>query len=429
PQTKEAIDHARAAKVPIIVAINKIDKPEANVDKIKNSLSEFQLISEAWGGETIFVEVSAKKKTGLDTLLEMILLQADLLELKANYEKPGKGNIIEAKLDRGRGPVATLLISEGKVKIGDYFVTGIYTGKVRALINDRGESVKESGPSTPVEVIGLDGVPQAGDSFVILKDEKAAREIAATRALKQRVSEMGQARKITLTDLFSQIKEGEVKELNLIIKGDVQGSVEALKESLMKLTRPEVKVVAIHIGVGGITESDVLLASASNAIIIGFNVTPETKASQLAEREKVDIRFYNIIYNAVSDVQAAMEGLLAPTLKERILGRAEVRQTFNVPKMGTVAGCYVLDGTISRTAAGVRLIRDSVVICDGKISSLRRFKDDVKEVQTGYECGIGIENYNDIKLKDIIEAYAIDKIAGKLSTLEARPRTEEKEPA
>lgn len=415
PQTVEAINHAQAAGVPIIVAINKIDKPEANVEKIKNSLAEYQLISEAWGGQTIFVEVSAKKKIGLDTLLEMILLQAEVLELKADPNKLGRGTIIEAKLDKGRGPVATVLISEGKIQIGDVFVTGSYSGKIRALINDRGQNVKESGPSCPVEVIGLEGVPAAGDSFVIVKDEKVAREIAASRALKQRVSEIGQGRKVTLDDLFSQIKEGDVKELRLVIKGDVQGSVEALRESLYKLTTPAVKVVVIHSGVGGITESDVLLASASNALIIGFNVTADTKGNQLAEREKVDIRFYNIIYNAVADVKAAMEGLLEPTLKERSLGKAEVRQIFSVPKIGVIGGCYVIEGVIARSALGVRLIRDGVVVYDGKLGSLRRFKDDVKDVQTGYECGIGIENFNDLKIGDIIEAYTIDKIAGKLS--------------
>ncbi|MBI3595265.1 MAG: translation initiation factor IF-2 [Nitrospirae bacterium] len=414
PQTVEAINHAQAAGVPIIVAINKIDKPEANVEKIRNSLSEFQLISEAWGGQTIFVEVSAKKKIGLDTLLEMILLQAEVLELKADPNKLGRGTIIEAKLDKGRGPVATVLISEGKIQIGDVFVTGSYAGKIRALINDRGQNVKESGPSSPVEVIGLEGVPSAGDSFVIVKEEKMAREIASSRALKLRVSEMGQARKVTLDDLFNQIKEGDVKELRLVLKGDVQGSVEALRESLNKLTTPAVKIVVIHSGVGGITESDVLLASASNALIIGFNVTADTKGNQLAEKEKVDIRFYNIIYNAVADVKAAMEGLLEPTLKERSLGKAEVRQTFSVPKIGVIGGCYVIEGVIARSAIGVRLIRDGVVIYDGKLGSLRRFKDDVKDVQTGYECGIGIENYNDLKIGDIIEAYTIDKIAGKL---------------
>ncbi|MBI1819636.1 MAG: translation initiation factor IF-2 [Nitrospirae bacterium] len=415
PQTIEAINHAKAAGVPIIVAINKIDKPEANPDRIKQSLTEYELIPEAWGGQTIFVEVSAKKKTGLDTLLEMILLQAEVLELKADPDKLGKGRIIEAKLDKGRGPVATVLISEGKIQIGDYFVTGIYSGKIRALINDLGQSVKESGPSCPVEVIGLDGVPLAGDSFVIVKEEKVARDIASSRALKQRVIEMSKSKKVTLDDLFAQIKEGDVKELKLVIKGDVQGSVEALRESLHKLSTPAVKVVVIHSGVGGITESDVLLASASNAIIIGFNVTAETKGNQLAEREKVDIRFYNIIYNAVADVKAAMEGLLEPTLKEKSMGKAEVRQTFSVPKMGVIGGCYVIEGMIGRSAAGVRLIRDNVVVYEGKLGSLRRFKDDVKEVQTGYECGIGIENYNDLKVGDIIEAYMIEKIAGKLA--------------
>ena len=414
PQTAEAINHAKAANVPIIVAINKIDKPEANAERVKNALAEFDLIPEAWGGKTIFAEVSAKKRVGLENLLEMILLQAEVLELKTNPNKPMTGTIIEAKIDRGRGPVATVLVQEGTLKAGDAFVTGSHFGKVRALINDVGEKVAEAGPSTPVEVIGLNGVPQAGDTFVVVSDERIAKEVANTRMQRQRLIELSQYRRVTLDDLYHEIQEGAVKELNLIIKADVQGSAEAIKESLEKLGTQAVKIRVIHRGVGGITESDVLLASASNAIIIGFNVRPEPKGQELAEREKVDIRLYTIIYDAIADVKAAMEGLLEPTLKERTLGRLEVRQVFNIPKQGAIAGGYVGEGVITRNSAGARVIRDSVVIYEGKLSSLRRFKDDVKEVQAGYECGAGIENFNDLKVGDIIEVYTYDKIAAKL---------------
>jgi translation initiation factor IF-2 len=415
PQTIEAIDHAKAAGVPIIVAVNKIDKPEANPEKVKNSLSEHGLISEAWGGQNIFVEVSAKKQIGLDTLLEMILLQADVLELKANPNKPAKGVIIEAKMDKGRGPVATGLVQEGTLKIGDVFVTGVFSGKVRGLINDEGTKVDQAGPAMPVEVIGLPGVPHAGDTFVVVKEEWLARDIAMTRMQRQRVVELAQYKRITLDDLYSQIKAGTVKELGIIIKGDVQGSVEALTESLEKLGAQSVKLRVIHGGVGGITETDVLLASASNAIIIGFNIRPEPKAQALAERESVDVRLYTVIYDAIADVKAAMEGLLEPTLKERVLGRAEVRQIFQTPKAGVIAGAYVTDGLVSRNSAGVRVLRDQAVVYQGKVGSLRRFKDDVREVQTGYECGIGVENFNDLKAGDIIEFYTIDKIAAKLA--------------
>ncbi len=414
PQTIEAIHHAKAAGVPLIVAINKIDKPSANPDRVKNALSEHGLISESWGGDTIMVEVSAKQKTGLDQLLEMILLQAEVLELKADPHQLAKGAVVEAKLERGRGPVATVLVQSGTLHVGDVFVVGSFSGKVRALISHTGAKVQEAGPSIPVEVNGLPGVPSAGDVFQAVKDERVAREIAEDRARKQRAAELAGAGKVSLDDLFAKIQEGSVKELSLVIKADVQGSSEALAAAVEKLPTDMVKLKVIHNGVGGITESDVLLAAASNAIIIGFNIRPEPKASALAERERVDVRLYTIIYDALNDIKAAMEGLLEPTLKERVLGRAEVRQVFTVSKAGTIAGSYVIDGTITRASAGVRVIRDNVVVYQGKLGSLRRFKDDVREVQQGYECGIGVENFNDVKSGDIIEAYAIDKIAAKL---------------
>jgi translation initiation factor IF-2 len=414
PQTVEAIHHAKAASVPLIVAMNKMDKPGANPDRVRNALSEHGLISEAWGGDTIMVEVSAKQKTGLDQLLEMILLQAEVLELKADPHQLAKGAVVEAKLERGRGPVATVLVQSGTLHVGDVFVVGAFSGKVRALISHTGAKVQEAGPSVPVEVIGLPGVPSAGDVLQAVKDERVAREIAEDRARKQRAAELAGAGKVSLDDLFAKIQEGSVKELSLVIKADVQGSSEALAAAVEKLPTNVVKLRVIHNGVGGITESDVLLAAASNAIIIGFNIRPEPKASALAEKERVDIRLYTIIYDALNDIRAAMEGLLDPTLKERTLGRAEVRQVFTVSKAGTIAGSYVIDGTITRASAGARVIRDNVVVYEGRLGSLRRFKDDVREVQQGYECGIGIENFNDVKVGDVIEAYAIDKIAAKL---------------
>jgi translation initiation factor IF-2 len=414
PQTVEAIHHAKAAGVPLIVAINKIDKPSANPDRVRNALSEHGLISEAWGGDTIMVEVSAKQRTGLDQLLEMILLQAEVLELKADPHQLAKGAVVEAKLERGRGPVATVLVQNGTLHVGDAFVVGAFSGKVRALIGHTGAKVQQAGPSVPVEVIGMPGVPSAGDVFQAVKDERIAREIAEDRARKQRAAELAGAGKVSLDDLFAKIQEGSVKELSLVIKADVQGSSEALATAVEKLPTDVVKLRVIHNGVGGITESDVLLAAASNAIIIGFNIRPEPKASDLAEKEHVDVRLYTIIYDALNDIKAAMEGLLEPTLKERVLGRAEVRQVFTVSKAGTIAGSYVIDGTITRGSAGVRVIRDNVVVYQGKLGSLRRFKDDVREVQQGYECGIGVENFSDIKAGDVIEAYAIDKIAAKL---------------
>ncbi|HYA12041.1 MAG TPA: translation initiation factor IF-2 [Thermodesulfovibrionales bacterium] len=414
PQTVEAINHAKAANVPIVVAINKIDKPEANLSKVRNELAEHGIIPEEWGGQNIFVEVSAKKAIGIESLLEMILLQSEIMELKANPEKKARGTIIEAKLDRGRGPVATVLVQAGTLRIGDTFLAGIHVGKVRALIDDTGKRITEAGPTTPVEVIGFPEVPSAGDIFIAVDDEKRARQIALARQQKQRLADMAKTRKLTLDELYAKIKEGEIKDLNIIIKGDVQGSVEALKDALESITHTQVKVRVIHSSVGGINESDIMLASASNAIIIGFNVRPEPKAYQAAEKEGVDVRLYNVIYDAIEDVKKALEGLLEPTLKEKTLGRAEVRQVFPISKIGTVAGCYVLDGSISRSSDGVRIIRDSIVVYDGKVGSLKRFKEDIREVQAGYECGILIENFNDIKVGDILENYIIEKIATKL---------------
>jgi translation initiation factor IF-2 len=414
PQTREAVSHAKAAGVPIIVAINKIDKPDAKPDRVKQELAEFELTPEEWGGQTIFCEVSAKKKIGIEHLLEMILIQADVLELKANPDKMARGAVIEAKLDRGRGPVATVLVQSGTLKVGDFFVTGAQFGKVRALINDKGERIESAGPSRPAEVIGFASVPLAGDRFSVIEEERKARQIAELRQTKQRSTEMGSLKKVTLEDLHTQIQEGMVKELNIVIKADVSGSAGAIVDSLEKLSTAAVKLKVIHSSVGAITETDVMLAAASNAIIIGFSVRAEPKATELAQREGVDIRLYNIIYNAIDDIKAAMEGLLEPTLKERILGRAEVRQTFHVSKIGTIAGSYVIDGVMTRQNDGVRVLRDNVLVYTGKLHSLKRFKDDAREVQTGYECGIGVENFNDLKVGDIIEAFVIDKVAAKL---------------
>ena len=414
PQTREAVNHAKAAGVPIIVAINKIDKPDAKPERIRQELSDLQLLPEEWGGQTIFCEVSAKMRIGLEHLLEMVLIQADVLELKANPDKPARGTIVEAKLDKGRGPVATVLVQSGTLKHGDIFVSGMQSGRVRALINDKGERVELAGPSVPVEVIGFSGVPAAGERFVVLDEERKARQVAEFRMNKQRSVDMAAMKKVTLEDLHSQILEGVVKELYIVLKADVQGSVGAIVDSLEKLSTSAVKLKVIHSSVGAINETDVMLAAASNAIIIGFNIRPEPKAAEIAQREGVDIRLYNIIYNIIDDIKLAMEGLLEPTLKEKVLGRAEVRQTFQVPKLGMIAGSYVLDGVMTRQSEGVRVLRDNVVIYQGKLHSLRRFKDDVREVQTGYECGIGIENFNDLKTGDVIEAFTIEKIAAKL---------------
>jgi len=409
PQTIEAINHAKAANVPIIVAINKIDKSGVNPDRVKQELTEYGLIPEDWGGDTICVPVSAKTKQGIDTLLEMILLVAEMQELKANPNRPAKGTIIEAKLDKGRGPVATVIVQKGTLKVGDSIIAGTAYGKVRALIDDKGKKVKSAGPSMPVEILGLSEVPNAGDILYVVSDEKTARQISEIRKEKEKQKYFASSSKITLQDLYSQIKEGKVKELNIIVKADVQGSVEALKQALEKLSNDEVRVRVIHGGVGAITETDVTLASASNAIIIGFNVRPNSMAMQLAEREKVEIKTYRIIYEAIDDIQAAMKGMLEPEYKEVITARLVVRQTFKVSSIGTIAGCYVEDGKVNRNN-NIRVIRNGVVIYEGKIASLKRFKDDVREVAAGYECGLTIEKFNDIKEGDILETYTIEEV-------------------
>jgi translation initiation factor IF-2 len=419
PQTVEAINHARAAGVPIIVAINKIDKPEANLERIRQGLADYGLVSEEWGGDTICAPVSAKTKEGIDHLLEMILLQSEVLDLKANPDKLARGTIVEAKLDRGRGPVATVLVQEGTLKRGDPFVCGGNYGRVRAMIDDKGDKVESAGPSVPVEILGLQGVPEAGNSFVAVQDEATARQVAEHRRSKQREQDLSKTAKVSLEDLYQQIQTGSMKELGVVVKADVQGSVEALRDALTRLSTPEVKVNVLHGSVGGITESDVLLASASNAVIIGFNVRPETKAGEIAEREGVDIRLYNIIYDAQNAVREAMEGLLEPTVQEKALGRAEVRQTFTIPGGGIVAGSYVVDGKIVRNAQA-RLVRDHVVVYTGKISSLRRFKEDAREVSSGYECGITLEDYQDIKQGDVVEAFEMETVVRKLSAPTAR---------
>lgn len=409
PQTIEAINHAKAAEVPIIVAINKIDKPTASPDRIKQELTEYGLIPEEWGGDTICVSVSAHTHEGLDNLLEMILLVAEMQELKANPKRLAKGSVIEAQLDKGRGPVATLLVQTGSIHVGDSITAGTAYGKVRAMINDKGKRVKKAGPSTPVEILGLSEVPTAGDVFYVVKDDKIARTIAEKKKEEIREEQLNRTQKLSLDDLFSKIQEGEIKEINVIIKADVQGSIEALKQSLERLSDDEVKIKTIHSGVGAISESDVTLALASNTIIIGFNVRPDQNAQALAEKENVDIRLYRVIYDAIEDMQDAMRGMLDPEYKEIVKGRARVRQTFKVPSIGTIAGCYITDGKINRNNE-VRIIRDGIVIHEGSISSLKRFKDDAKEVAAGYECGIGIERYNDIKEEDIIEAFDMEEI-------------------
>jgi translation initiation factor IF-2 len=411
-QTVEAINHAKVAGVPIIVAINKIDKPGADPGKIRQALTEYNLLSEEWGGETIFCEVSAKKKLGIEELLEMILLQADVMELKADPNRPARGVIIEAKLDRGRGPVATVLIQEGTLREGDAFVSKTEFGRVRALINDQGRRISEAGPAMPVEVIGFSRVPQVSTEFICVEDEKKARSIGEYWIRKERERELNVSSKITLEQLYQKMKEG-VKELNVIIKADVQGSVEALIDALNKLSTDDIRLKIIHSSTGTIKETDVMLASASNAVVIGFNVRPDARVAELAGQEGVDVKLYDIIYNVIADVKAAMEGLLDPIFKEVVQGRAEVREIFRVPKVGAIAGSYVTDGKINRTA-GLRLLRDGVVVFEGKIGSLRRFKDDAKEVATGFECGIGIEGFNDIHAGDVIEVYVKEQIERKL---------------
>ncbi len=413
PQTLEAIDHAKAAKVPIIVAINKMDKPDANPDRIKQQLSQHGILIEEYGGETVCVEISARKKMNIDTLLEMILLVADLLDLKASPGRLSTGTILEAKLDKSRGPVGTVLVQNGTLHIGDVFVAGAVMGRVRAMFNDMGHKMRESLPGEPIEVLGFQGVPQAGDSFQVFKDEFKARSIVAFRQSKARELATQVGSRLSLEQLFSKIQQGEIRELPIIIKADVQGSLEVLSETLTKLGTSEVKIRIIHSGTGAITLSDVLLAEASNAIIIGYNVRPEPKARELAEKEKVDIRSHTVIYNITAEIRSALEGLLQPTIKEVFLGSLEVRDTFRIPKVGMIAGCYVSSGKITRSA-NVRLVRDHVVTYEGKISSLKRFKDDASEVKEGFECGVGIENYNDIKIGDTIEAYTTEKVARQL---------------
>jgi translation initiation factor IF-2 len=409
PQTIEAINHAKASEVPIIVAVNKMDKPNADPDRVQRQLAEVGLMPEDWGGDTIFVKVSAKQNQGIDGLLEMILLQSEVLELKANPNKLASGHVVESKLDSGRGPVATILIQDGTLRAGDPIVCGIYSGKVRAMLNDLGLPVDEAGPSIPVEILGLTGVPGAGDEFVALADEKNARQVSQHRAQKQRAKELAKTSRVSLESLFERMKEGEVKDLNLIIKADVDGSIEALRDSLIKLSNEEVKINVIHAATGTLTESDVSLAAVSDAIIIGFNVRPNTKVAEMANEEHVDVRYHNIIYNVIKEVKDAIVGMMESTYEERILGLAEVREVFHVPKVGAIAGAYVTEGKIER-GQRVRLLRDGIIQFEGKIASLRRFKDDVKEVLRGYECGIGIENYNDIKVGDEIQCFFLEEI-------------------
>ncbi len=415
PQTMEAIDHAKEAKVPIIVAINKVDLPEANIDRVKQQLSERELIAEDWGGDIAMVPVSALKKEGISELLESILIQAEVMELRANDERMAEGKIIESRIDPGRGTVASVLIERGTLKVGHSFIAGIYSGKVRALYNDRGEKVTEAGPAMPVEIVGFDGVPDAGDPFQVTEDERTARQLGAKRQELKRVEEAKNVKKVTLDNLYDSIQEGTVQELKVVIKGDVHGSVEALQSALEKLSTREVRLVAIHAAAGAINEGDVMLASASNALVIGFQVRPTPRAIATAEREKVEIKKYSIIYDAVEDIRAAMEGMLAPELKEQIIGTAEVRDTFKVPKIGVIAGSYITSGTFQRNA-GVRVFREGVKLHEGTISSLKRFKDDVKEVETGYECGIGVNKFQDIQVGDTLEAFVIQEIAKKLTS-------------
>ncbi|NTU26569.1 translation initiation factor IF-2 [Bacillus tequilensis] len=412
PQTVEAINHAKAAEVPIIVAVNKIDKESANPDRVMQELTEYGLVPEAWGGETIFVPLSALTGKGIDELVEMILLVSEVEELKANPNRQAKGTVIEAELDKGRGSVATLLVQTGTLHVGDPIVVGNTFGRVRAMVNDIGRRVKTAGPSTPVEITGLNDVPQAGDQFLVFKDEKTARSVGEARASKQLEEQRSDKAKLSLDDLFEQIKQGDVKDINLIVKADVQGSAEALTAALQKIEVEGVKVKIIHTGVGAITESDIILASASNAIVIGFNVRPDGNAKSTAEAENVDIRLHRIIYKVIDEIEAAMKGMLDPEYEEKVIGQVEVRQTFKVSKIGTIAGGYVTEGTITRDS-GLRLIRDGVVIFEGEVDVLKRFKDDVKEVSQGYECGITIKKYNDIREGDILEAYVMQEIERK----------------
>jgi translation initiation factor IF-2 len=413
PQTREAINHARAAEIPIVVAVNKMDKADADPEKVKRELSELGLAPEEWGGETLWAYISAKTGQGIDDLLGLILLQSEMLELKGNPSRDARGTVIEAELDKSRGPVATVLIKNGSLRQGREFVCGDYYGRVRAMLDHRGRKMKVAGPSVPVKLYGISGVPMAGDEFIVVKDEKTAKQIIEHRKGRPQKQEAVKRGPVSLDDLFDRINKGDMKELNIILKADVQGSAEALSDSLVKQSTSEVKVNIIHSGTGAITESDVMLAAASGAIIIGFNVRGNPRVVEVAERENVDIRYYDVIYNAINDVRLAMAGLLAPVLQEHVIGRAEVKEIFRVPKVGAVAGCQVTDGHVDRNAH-VRLLRDDVVVFDGKLASLRRFKEDVKEVQSGYECGIGLENFSDIKPADIFEVYEVKEVAAEL---------------
>jgi translation initiation factor IF-2 len=408
PQTVEAINHAKAAGVPILVAINKIDKPGADPERVKQELTKHNLVVEEWGGDTIAVNVSAKTGEGIDSLLEMILMLSEMEELTADATREARGSVIEAQVKRGKGPVATLLVQQGTLHIGDSIISGTTYGKVRTMIDDKGKRLKKAGPSTPVEISGLSDIPAAGDDFIVLENEKEARQLAEKRKEMQK-GERQRRSNISLDDLFSQIQDGNIQDVNIIIKADVQGSIEAIKQSLEKLDNEAVRINIIHGAVGAINETDVMLAATSNAIVIGFNVRPDKNALKLSETEEVDIRLYRVIYDAVEDIKKAMEGMLAPEFREKIVGNAEVREVFKIPSIGTIAGSYITDGKINRND-DVRIIRDGIVILEGKIASLRRFKDDVKEVNTGYECGIGIEKFNDLKVGDIIEAYTMEKI-------------------
>ena len=409
PQTKEAIDHAHAGNVPILVAINKIDKPEAKPEEVKKQLAEVGLLPEDWGGQTMFTEVSAIQETGIEHLLELVLLQAEIMELKANPTLRPQGIVIESKLDKGRGPVATVIVQKGTLTVGQPFVVGPYFGKVRALINDSGNKTPKATPAMPVEIVGMPEVPQPGDKFYVVEDERKARQYSEMRLKKRREVQLAESAKVTMEDLHDQIAEGKIKVLNLIVKADTQGSIAAVQEAFSKLETEEIRFKIIHDGVGGITESDILLSSASNAITIGFNVRPTDKADELAMREKIDVRLYSVIYEAIEDMKKALEGLLAPKFKELIIGRAEVREVFNLPKIGSIAGCHVSQGKMERNLEA-RLIRDSVVVYQGKILSIRRFKEDVKEVQQGYDCGLSLENFQDIKQGDVVEPYILEEI-------------------
>ena len=414
PQTKEAIDHAKAAGVPIIVAVNKIDLPEANVDRVKQQLSDYDLIPEDWGGSTLFCEISALKGIGIDDLLESILLQAEILELQANFDCRAEGKVLESKVDHGRGIVSTVVIERGTLRIGDSFVAGVYPGKVRAMFNDKGDKIDEAPPATPVEILGFTGVPDSGSPFQVTESDRQARKVGAKRQELEKQGEAQNVKKITLDNIYDSIKEGTIQELKVVVKGDVHGSVEALRSALEKLSTGEIRLAVIHAAAGAIVENDVNLAAASNAIIVGFHVRPTPKALTLAEQEKVDIRKYNVIYDAVEDIKSAMEGMLAPDLHEESVGTVEGRDIFKVPKIGVIAGCYVTNGKVRRNAL-VRVFRESIEIHSGKINSLKRFKDDAKEVDAGYECGIGIENYNDLKVGDTLEVYEVKEVAKKLT--------------